>query len=123
MNQLKHPRYLLAVQNLQRSLKLHQEELGFHLTFEGQGWGFVERDRCTIMPGEWADSPEARDLPNHNYFAYIEVDGIQELYEEFNKKKVIQRTAIKDQHWGMRELAIETIDGHRIMFREGVNIT
>jgi len=113
-------RYVLAVQDLERSLNYYNEILGFKTYFHDQGWGFVRRDNVIIMLGECADSPAATDLPNHNYFAYLEVSDVDGYYQQLSAKGAKLRTAVKIQPWGMKEFALETVDGHRMMIGQAV---
>ncbi len=118
MTHIHNHRYVLAVKDLTRSLVYYNQVLGFQTYFEGGGWGFVKRNRCIIMLGECPESPEARELLNHNYFAYIEIGNVRKFYEELVAKGAHLLTDVVDKSWGMREFALETIDGHRIMFGE-----
>ncbi len=108
-------RYVLAVQELDRSLTYYNQVLGFKTTFHDQGWGFVRRDDVLIMLGECPDSPAASELGNHSYFAYWEVSDVEAYFEEFSTKGAQLRTKIIEQPWGMKEFALETVDGHRLM--------
>lgn len=121
MSKIINHRYVLAVTRLQRSLQYYNDVLGFQTSFNEDGWAFVKRDNCLVMLGECPDSPEARDLTNHNYFAYIQVDNAQLLYDEFASKNAVLLTEVSVKPWGMKEFALETIDGHRIMFGEEIN--
>jgi predicted enzyme related to lactoylglutathione lyase len=110
-------RYVIAVHDLERSARFYRDVLGFHvLEIDAPGWGFFARDECLIMAGECrgAISPEA--LGDHSYFAYLEVDDIDELYDTVTSRSATVIKDIRDESWGMREFGIRTIDGHRIMF-------
>ena len=73
------------------------------------------------MLGECKDIIAPAELGDHSYFAYVDLDNSEELYEEFLSKNVIIRKQLKNETWGMTEFAIETIDGHRIMFGEEID--
>ena len=113
-------RYVLAVQNLERSLAYYNQVLGFTTTFHDQGWGFVRRDNVVLMLGECTDSPPASQLGDHSYFAYWEVDDVEACYREFSNNGAKMRTELQTQPWGMKEFALETIDGHRLMVGQQV---
>lgn len=114
-------RYVLAVQNLEKSAAYYQEKLGFQTTWAGEGWHFLRREKFVVMLGECADDRSAFETRNHSYFAYIEVENIDALYKEIQEKEVEILASINDKPWGQREFSIRTIDGHRIMFGEEIN--
>ena len=103
MPKLNHVRCVLAVNDLKTSTEFYKNQLGFNLDFEIQGWSFLTRDNFGLMLGHCPapDTVPARDLGNHNYFAYINVEMLQE---------------ISTKPRNMREFLISTPDGHRIMF-------
>lgn len=109
-------RYVLAVQNLQKSIEFYTQLLGFHPLWEDEGWYFLVRDSCQIMLGEYPDDVPAFDTGCHSYFAYLEVENIENLYQELQSKDIKTLGKIEDKPWTMREFSIETIDGHRMMF-------
>ncbi|MBV7336054.1 VOC family protein [Chloroflexi bacterium TSY] len=110
-------KYVIAVNDLMKSAEYYRDVLGFTIQEIGDdGWRFLVKDACTIMAGHCPDAIPPKELGDHSYFAYIDVDGIDEYFEQVqaNGGNVLQKLA--DKPWGMREFAIETIDGHRIMF-------
>jgi uncharacterized glyoxalase superfamily protein PhnB len=91
--------------------------LGFEVREIGDpGWRFFIRDQCFIMAGECRDAIDPQNLGDHSYFAYLEVDEIDELYEALVAKGVVLVTNLRNEPWNMREFGIRTMDGHRIMF-------
>ncbi|UZR97795.1 VOC family protein [Chondrinema litorale] len=113
-------RYVLAVQNLEKSAIYYQEKLGFQSLWNGEGWHFLKRESFVVMLGECADDKSAFETSNHSYFAYVEVSGIDDLYKEFVVNDVEILTKPEDKPWSQREFAIRTIDGHRIMFGQAL---
>ena len=109
-------RYVLAVQNLQRSVQFYQEKLGFETLWSADGWQFMYRGAFMIMLGECPDEKPASEISFHSYFAYIDVENIDDLYEELRSKDVEILSTIVNEKWGQREFSIKTIDGHRIRF-------
>lgn len=85
------------------------------------GWVFVKRGPCTIMLGSCPDAIAPLDLGDHQYFGYIEFDDIDAYYAEIDRKRadIIKKPA--SEEWGMREFAIRTPDGHRVMFGEDLS--
>lgn len=114
---IRQTRYVIAVNDLQRSARFYREVLGFAVREIGDpGWRFFERDNCLIMAGECRDALPARELGDHSYFAYLDVDEIDQLYSSLEGKEVTLTKKLRNEPWGMREFGIRTVDGHRIMF-------
>ncbi len=72
------------------------------------------------MLGECADEPSAFETGDHSYFAYIDVENIDEFYREYSLKEVDVLSEVSDKPWGQREFSIRTIDDHRIVFGEEI---
>jgi catechol 2,3-dioxygenase-like lactoylglutathione lyase family enzyme len=114
---LRNPRYVLAVPDLERSARYYRDVLGFEVREIGDpGWRFFFRDQCWILAGECPDALPPRELGDHSYFAYLEVDDVDALHAELTAKGATITKKLRDEPWGMREFGIRTIDGHRIMF-------
>lgn len=114
---LKNPRYVIAVPDLKVSAKFYGDVLGFEVHEIGDPkWRFYSRDEVIIMAGECPDALPPRELGDHSWFAYIEVDGIDELHESVAGKGVEVISPLVGEPWGMREFGIRTVDGHRIRF-------
>ncbi|MEO0377985.1 MAG: VOC family protein [Cyanobacteria bacterium P01_A01_bin.17] len=108
--------YVLAVQDLRASSDYYRDVLGFTIREIGDdGWRIFEREGCQIMVGHCPNSIPAAELGDHSYFAYLVVDDAEAYYLEFNDKNVDVIKHLKDEPWEMREFAIRTLDGHRIM--------
>jgi predicted enzyme related to lactoylglutathione lyase len=114
---IRHTRYVIAVQDLQRSANFYETILGFEVRDVGDpGWRFFLKDECLIMAGECPDAVPAGDLGDHSYFAYLEVDAIDEWHAALTEKQATVIKPLRSEPWGMREFGIRTVDGHRIMF-------
>jgi uncharacterized glyoxalase superfamily protein PhnB len=114
-------RYVLAVQDLAKSVDYYKSKLGFETIWEdGIGWHCLGRAGWEIMLGECRDDKSAFELANHSYFAYINVEGVDDLHSEFSLKGVDIMHKLQTKPWGQREFGIMTIDGHRVMFGETV---
>ena len=61
-----------------------------------------------------ADATPAGELGDHSYFAYLRMDEIDEYYAQVaaNGARILKKP--RSEPWGMREFALQTIDGHRI---------
>ena len=118
---IRHARYVLAVPDLERSVRYYRDKLGFEAFEVGDpGWRFLRREACFLMLGECPDATPPGELGDHSYFAYLVVDGIDALHASFVAKGIMFIKALRDEPWGMREFGIRTIDGHRIMFGEAL---
>ena len=113
-------RYVLAVKDLEKSAQYYQAQLGFTTWWAGQGWHFLALGAFKVMLGECPDDRSAFETRNHSYFAYIDLENIDELYRQYQEKEVEITAEIADRPWGQREFGIRTIDGHRIMFGEAL---
>jgi catechol 2,3-dioxygenase-like lactoylglutathione lyase family enzyme len=109
-------RYVLAVKDLKKSAQYYEAQLGFTTSWAYEGWHQLYRENFIVMLGECADDRSAFETHNHSYFAYIDVENIDALFEEFRTKDIEILSLPDDKPWGQREFAIRTIDGHRIMF-------
>jgi catechol 2,3-dioxygenase-like lactoylglutathione lyase family enzyme len=120
MKNIKGSRYVLAVNNLEVSKNYFQHTLGFSIVNQYPGWAFLSRESFYVMLGECKETPPAKEIGDHSYFAYIDVKDAQSLYDEFKSKEVDFVKTLRDEEWGMKEFGIQTVDGHRIMFGENI---
>ncbi len=109
--------HVLAVPDLERSVAYFRDNLGFTIEWEDdKNWACLARGGARVMMGHCPDAPHPTALGDHNYFAYFHVDGLDALYTELRDRGAIIHAPPADKPWGMRELAIRTPDGHRMMF-------
>lgn len=118
MSELTGARSVLAVRDLASSVVFYRDVLGFTLDSEVPGWAFLSRDRFQLMLGECREAMAAAETGDHSYFAYVTVEGVDDLYRELAAKGVARVQEIGDKPWGMREFGIRTPEGHRMMFGE-----
>ena len=108
-------RFVLAVRNLDVATKYYMDVLGFKRDpIDAFGWSFLTRDTIRLMLGECTDATPASELGDHSYYAYWNVEGIDELYEEFVSKGAMVTSVPMNKPWGLREFTMKTPDGHRI---------
>jgi uncharacterized glyoxalase superfamily protein PhnB len=112
--------HVLAVDDLDASEKYFIEKLGFALRSRIGGWSFLSLDNFHLMVGHCQGEMLARDTNNHSYFAYVNCDGIDELYSEYRGRGVEFTQRISDKPWGLREFGVVTPEGHRIMFGQEI---
>lgn len=108
--------FVLAVPDLERSAEYYKNILGFSIQEIGDpGWRIFVKDGCRIMAGHCPDAIPPGELGDHSYFAYFTIDDVDGYHDEVvaNGADIIK--SLKSEPWGMREFALRTVDGHRIM--------
>lgn len=121
MSEIIETRYVLAVPNLEASMQYYRDVLGFELFVQPPGWAYLRRDALIVMLGECPDALPVSELGDHSYFAYIVVADAAALYTEFKDKGANILKPLQTEPWEMKEFAIITIDGHRLMFGEYIS--
>ena len=118
----------LPVQNIQQSITFYSAKLGFTVRYHDEGFAVVVRDEVEIHLWKSGDDSWRErgtflvNLPicsgAESFLAgtascRIEVQGIEELYEEYKKQEVIYdaATVIIEQPWGDKEFP--ALDLHR----------
>ena len=108
--------FVLAVPDLERSARFYRGALGFTVHEIGDpGWRLFSRDGCRIMAGECPDAMPPANLGDHSYFAYLVVTDVDAELEQVERHGAEILKRVRDEPWGMREFALRTVDGHRIM--------
>jgi predicted enzyme related to lactoylglutathione lyase len=110
--------FVLSVKDLALSKRFYTEKLGFAEDMSVDGWSFLSRGACKLRLGHCPDAKSMSDAPDHSWFAYLHVRDATNLYNEVVKNGVEIWHKLADKPWGMREFAIVTPDGHRIVFGE-----
>ncbi len=110
--------YVLAVHDLPRSTTYWRDVLGWELEFEDPGnWSFMFRDSVGVHLGECRDAMAPAATGDHSYFGYIVMDDVDAYHAEISARGA-QCQPPQDKPWGMREMIVHTIDGHRVMFAQ-----
>lgn len=115
-------RYVLAVKNLAQSADFYKNKLGFKTVWAQGGWHFLIRDNVKIMIGECPDEQAASEIGDHSYFAYLDIENIDNFYNDCKSNNIKILSDIEDKPWGQREFSIRTVDGHRIAFGEEIAV-
>lgn len=110
--------FVLAVQNLEISKRFYIDKLGFTEDFSVDGWTFLSRGACKLRIGHCPEAVPMTRVPDHSWFAYLHVSDAAGIYRDCLKNGVDIWHPLGDKPWGMREFAIVTPDGHRIVFGE-----
>ena len=115
MARIVNSRCVLAVRDLAASTRYYTEVLGFSRDpIDAEGWSFLTRDTFRVMLGECQDAAPASELGDHSYFAYWNIEGVDEFYREVISRGATVMSRPADKPWGLREFALRTPDGHRI---------
>lgn len=121
MPQIINSRCVLAVRDLEVSTRYYMDVLGFQKDpIDAPGWSFLTRDSFRVMLGECQGDRPASELGNHSYFAYWNVERVDDLYREIVAKGAIVSSKPTDKPWGLREFGLSTPDGHRIVCGETI---
>jgi uncharacterized glyoxalase superfamily protein PhnB len=108
--------FVLAIPDLQKSAAYFRDVLGFRVLWEeATDWRLVERDDVRIMLGQSPNDLPPAEIGSHTLFGYVNVDDVDALYDEFTSRGAACKPPF-DQQYGMREIVVTTIDGHRIVF-------
>lgn len=108
-------RSVLAVRDLSVSRRYFKDVLGFtEDPIRAEGWSFLTRDAFRIMLGECPGVMPAGELGDHSYFAYWNVEDVDQLFAELSAKGALISSTPADKPWGLREFGLRTPDGHRI---------
>jgi uncharacterized glyoxalase superfamily protein PhnB len=110
--------FVLAVRDLAAAKAFYMEKLAFAEDFSVDGWAFLSRGACRLRLGDCPEAKAMSDSPDHSWFAYLHVGDARGLYEEVVQSGVEIWHPLADKPWGMREFAVVTPDGHRIVFGE-----
>lgn len=108
--------FVLAVPDAKITARWWVDVMGFELYKEPDGWTFVRRGPCSLLLGSCPGAIHPRDLGDHQYFGYIEVDDVDAYHAEIEARGAEVMFPPMSQAWGMREMGVRTPDGHRLMF-------
>jgi predicted enzyme related to lactoylglutathione lyase len=108
--------FVLAVPDLTKSATWFRDVLGFQVQWEeAPDWRLVERDGVRLMLGRCPSDMKAAETGSHNWFGYLETDDVDALRAEITARGGDCSTPV-DQPYGMREIVVTTVDGHRMVF-------
>lgn len=110
---------VLAVENLERSLKFYTEGLGFALeSSHGEPMYFASIRRDDAQSISLLCMKNAIVCNNTIATLAFRCQGIDELYEEFKSNGVAIDEEIGNQEYAMREFRIKDPDGYLLYFQE-----
>ena len=112
--------FVLAVPDLDKSAAYFRDVLGFRVLWgDATDWRLVQRDSVRAMLGHCPNDMPPSDLGSHNWFGYLEVDDINALHAEITARGATCSEPV-NRPYGMREVVVTTVDGHRIVFGQEV---
>jgi hypothetical protein len=110
--------FVLAIPELDKTAEYFRDVLGFQIQWaDATDWRLVERD-VRVMLGHCPTDTRPADLGSHNWFGYLSVDDVDALHAEISARGAVSSPPA-DRSYGMREIVVTTIDGHRIVFGQG----
>ena len=109
-------RHVLAVQNLKVETDYYLDKLGFERDFTAPGWEFLSFGDFRVMLGECSDEMTAEATGNHSWYAHVNVENVDEVYQEFIDRGAKILSTIANKPWGIRDFSVVTPAGHRIVF-------
>lgn len=118
-----HSTFVLAVTDLAASVRFYTGVLGFAEDLRVDGWAFLSRGACRLRLGHCPDATPMRAVPDHSWFAYLHVTDAAGLFAEVVAKGAEVWHPLADKPWGVREFAVVTPDGHRVVFGERLPVS
>ncbi len=112
--------FVLAVNDLEASKRFYLDKLGFAEDLSADGWAFLSRGACKLRLGHCPGAVPMSQAPDHSWFAYLHVRDAAGLFAEAVSNQVEIWHPLADKPWAMREFAVVTPDGHRIVFGEAI---
>jgi uncharacterized glyoxalase superfamily protein PhnB len=112
--------HVLAVNDFDAATTYFIEKLGFTLRSRVDGWLFLSLDNFHLLIGDCQGAMLARETGDHSYFAYVNCEGIDELFNQYKERGVAFTQRLADKPWGQREFGVVTPEGHRIMFGQEI---
>ena len=109
-------RHVLAVKDLKIETGYYLDKLGFERDFTAPGWEFLSFGDFRVMLGECSDEMPAEATGNHSWYAHVNVENVDEIYQEFIDRGASVLSTIANKPWGIRDFSVVTPDGHRIVF-------
>ena len=112
---------VLAVHDLDHSADWFTRVLGCERTDPDPGnWVFCRAGAVTFMLGRCQDAVPARELGDHSYVAYLDVEAVDDFYQRALAEGAEILKPPTDEPWGRREMALRTRDGHRFMLGQRI---
>jgi catechol 2,3-dioxygenase-like lactoylglutathione lyase family enzyme len=108
--------FVLAVPSLAEAQSYWCGALGFEARESPPGWLFLSLDGHGVMLGECADDLAPGETGSHSYFGYFTLQDLDAYARDIAGRGAIVLSGPADKPWGLREMAVATPQGHRMMF-------
>lgn len=110
---------VLAVHDLERSAAWYRDVLGCEIREVDTGnWTFCSSGGIDVMLGRCPGALPASEIGDHSYVAYLRVDDVDAFHERAVSAGADITKPPTDEPWGVRELGLRSIDGHRFMLAQ-----
>ena len=111
--------YVLAVHDLTGSTAYFRDVLGFTVDWHDEDrWQALRRGGVSVHLGRCPDALPPVDLGDHSYFGMFSTTDVDRLHSEIAARGAIILSPPTDRPWGLREMAVATPEGHRMMFAQ-----
>jgi catechol 2,3-dioxygenase-like lactoylglutathione lyase family enzyme len=104
---------VLVVEDVARSLDYYRDKLGFDgRPYEKDPaiYGYASRERCNIHLAQ------GRSHPNGFFDVYVDVDDVDDLYDELRERGAEILNAPVHTEYGLREIRVRDPDGYVLAF-------
>src|SRR4051794_5734117 len=108
--------FVLAVPSLAQAEPYWCGVLGFARRESPPGWLFLDLDGHGVMLGECGDDLAPSATGSHSYFGYFVLQDLDAYAKAIVARGALVLSGPADQPWGLREMAVATPAGHRMMF-------
>jgi catechol 2,3-dioxygenase-like lactoylglutathione lyase family enzyme len=113
---------VLLVRNVEQSMAYYRDKLGFEVTsFEENPshYAFANRGECWFHFACWGGvepKPNSELVPPDMFDAYLYVDDIPALHEEFVKRGADLVHGPEEREWTSAEIRVRDPDGYVLAF-------
>ena len=109
---------VIHVSNMQSAVQYYQDVLGFKPGFEfGDYTGLVYGEICIHISGP--TNPGMKKIPGNAHFC-IDCDEVDSYYDLISKNGAIISVPIADRPYGMRDFAVNDMDGNTLVFGKAI---
>lgn len=110
----------LPVRNIQETLVYYKHELGFYDEWTWGKDGGIRRDEMRLLFGENPGYLSSINKESYGFELVWFVDNVDDIYKEYQDKKLNIVSELKDEPWGIREFTIKDINGYFIRISETI---
>lgn len=109
---------VIHVSNTRNAINYYTSVLGFTIDFEfGDYVGLNYEDLAIHLSGP--TNPGMKKVPGNAHFC-IDCDGVDAYYNLILEKGALITVPIADREYGMRDFAVNDVDGNTLVFGMGI---